>query len=106
MNCRVGHCLPLQRLDTPMPRAYLGAMKEAPDNHELDKRLIRLEGRMETMRSDLQATLERLRADMANWKTDMANWKTDMANREIRLIFAMIAIVGIGLTVFGFLTAS
>ncbi len=32
-------------------------------------------------------------------------WDKESARREIRLIFAMIAIVGVGLTILGFLTA-
>jgi len=71
----------------------LSDMAKAPDMHELDKRMIHLEGDMNTMRSDfkaaqsgLEGALERLRADMADWKTDMADWKTDMADWKTDMV--------------------
>ncbi len=42
--------------------------------------------------------LDRLRADMALHREDVAG-------REMRLVFYMVAIVGISLTIFGFVTA-
>ncbi|MCY4153354.1 MAG: hypothetical protein OXE94_14125 [Aestuariivita sp.] len=40
----------------------------------------------------------------AEYRTDIARLAEQSAHREVRLIFAMIAIVGVGLTIFGFLT--
>ncbi|MCY4151358.1 MAG: hypothetical protein OXE94_03870 [Aestuariivita sp.] len=35
----------------------------------------------------------------------LAQMREDAAKHETRLIFAMIAVVGVGLTIFGFMTA-
>ena len=52
-------------------------MSEAPDNHELDRRLAVLEERMNTMQADLSATLERFRADMAEMMRETASTNAD-----------------------------
>jgi len=61
------------------------------DPVELNERVARLEERMETMK--------------AEYRTDIARLAEDLAKQETRLVFYMIAIVGVGLTVFGFVTA-
>jgi len=61
------------------------------DPVELNERVARLEERMETMK--------------AEYRTDIACLAEDLAKQETRLVFYMIAIVGVGLTVFGFVTA-
>jgi len=61
------------------------------DPVELNERVARLEERMETMKSE--------------YRTDIARFAEDLAKQETRLVFYMIAIVGVGLTVFGFVTA-
>ncbi|MCY3996514.1 MAG: hypothetical protein OXF07_10255 [Rhodobacter sp.] len=53
----------------------------------------------ETLKADLAATLSGMRADIARHREDAAR-------RETRLILAVAVIVGVGLTIFGFLTAS
>ncbi len=105
-------------------------MDPEPDIHDLARQVAVMEQSMETMQANLTATLEgfrtdqaRLRETMAHWKTDMAHWKTDMAKRdaeaanaaarrdtdmarrETRLVFYMVAIVTLGFTIFGFVTA-
>jgi len=82
-----------------------GMNTERPDC-EMQERLARLEERMNTMQAKYESALERLRSDMADWKTDMADWKTDMERRDKQQILTMIAVIAIGLTVHGFLTAS
>ncbi|MCY4289916.1 MAG: hypothetical protein OXC63_15185 [Aestuariivita sp.] len=48
---------------------------------------------------------ERTETKQAEYHTDIARLAEQSAHREVRLIFAMIAIVGVGgLTIFGFLT--
>lgn len=59
----------------------------------------------ETLRADLAATLAGMRADMALHREDGAKRDAEGAKRETRLVFYMVAIVGIGLTIFGFVTA-
>jgi len=54
-------------------------------------RMARLGERMNTLQANLAATLE--------------GFRTDMAKRETRMVFYMIAIVSVGLTIFGFVTA-
>jgi len=90
----------------------LSDMAKAPDMHELDKRMIHLEGDMNTMRSDfkaaqsgLEGALERLRADMADWKTDMV--KRDKDNQRwtvgfgVAQIVLTIAVLGAGFAFLG-----
>jgi len=73
-------------------------MGDAPDIHALSGRLAVLEERMKTMHAEYEGALDRLRADMAAHREDAAR-------RETRIILAMIAVVAIGFTVFGFVTA-
>ncbi len=53
---------------------------------------------MNTIQANLTATLE-------GFRTDQAKLREDMAKRETRFVFYVIAIVGIGFTIFGFVTA-
>ncbi len=92
-----------------------------------------LEG-FRTDQARLRETMAHWKTDMAHWKTDMAKRDaeaanaaarrdtdmakrdaeaanaaarrdTDMARRETRLVFYMVAIVTLGFTIFGFVTA-
>jgi len=65
---------------------------------ELNERVARLEGVIEASRAENDAMESRIDARLAGMEADMAK-------RENRLVFYMIAIVGIGLTIFGFVTA-
>ena len=60
---------------------------------------------METMQARSESALDRNNAAFERLRADMALHREDDAKREIRLIFAMIAIVGISFTIFGFVTA-
>ena len=64
-------------------------MSDAPDNHALDRRLAVLEERMQTTQERLNATLE--------------GFRKDMAQRETRMLVAVIVIIGLGITILGFL---
>ena len=75
---------------------YFGGMSEAPDNHQVARQLAVLEERMNTMQADLSATLERFRADMAKRETEGAR-------RETRMLLAMAAMIGLAVTIIGFL---
>ncbi len=66
--------------------------------HELDKRIDVLEEHMKTRQAESESALERLRADMERLRTDMAR-------RDYTMILAIIGIVAVGFTVFGFVTA-
>lgn len=57
-----------------------------------------LKGDLKAIRAENEAMESRIDASLAQLREDISK-------REIRLIFAMIAIVGIGLTIFGFVTA-
>jgi len=61
-------------LDRTGCRAYPSRTGDTPDGDELDRRLVVVEERTDTMQADLSAALDRFR--------------TDMAAREIRLILA------------------
>ena len=52
-----------------VPRPYPEIMSDAPDSHELARRLAVLEERMETTQERLNATLEGFRKDMAQRET-------------------------------------
>jgi len=73
-------------------------MSEEPTRQERAKRFAVLEERMNTMDAQKETSQERLNATLERFRTDIAN-------RETRLILAMIVIVGVGLTIFGLLTA-
>ncbi len=60
---------------------------------------------MNGLQTNLTATLEGFRTDQAKLREDMALYREAAAKREIRLIFAMLAIVALGFTIFGFITA-
>ncbi len=60
---------------------------------------------MKTMRSENETLRADLAATLAGMRADMALHREDGAKRETRLVFYMVAIVGIGLTIFGFVTA-
>ncbi len=81
-------------------------MNDAASIHALSEGIAVLDERMKTaqagngtLKADLAATLSGMRADMATHREDAAK-------RETRLILAVAVIVGVGLTIFGFLTAS
>ena len=71
--------------------------------------LSRLREDIANRETDTTTTLSRLREDIANRETDMtatlSKLREDIASRETRLVFYMIAIVGISFTIFGFVTA-
>ncbi len=99
-------------MTTPAVPPTLATMTtESPDGDprewiaRLEERMETVRAENETLRADLAATLAGMRMDMATHREDAARRDVDAAKRETRLIFAMIAIVGIGLTIFGFVTA-
>ena len=73
-------------------------MSEAPDNHELDKRLAVLEERMNTIQANLDKTLQ-------EFKTDLADFKTDAEKRDKTLLITLggliIGAIAIGVTILG-----
>ena len=68
------------------------------DSDDWRERMARLEERMNTMD-------ERYDKGWALLREDNAKRDAESARRETRLVFCMIAIVGVGLTIFGFVTA-
>ena len=62
-----------------------------PDDQKLNEKIARLEERMNTMQARYEGALDRLRADMAQ--------------RDRQHLLAVIAVIAIGLTIHGFLTA-
>ncbi len=108
-----GHSVPcfnrawIRELDRPRRAAYPSRLAaDPPTCDELDKRIIRLEECMNTQQADLRATLEGFRTDAARRETDAERRETEAAKRETRFVFHVIAIVGIGFTIFGLVTAS
>jgi len=73
-------------------------MGDAPDSREPAKRFEFLKKDFEIMQANVNSTLNQMRADMTAHREDAAR-------RETRIILAMIAVVAIGFTVFGFVTA-
>ncbi len=57
------------------------------------------------MKADLAATLEGFRTNMTRGREDAERRDKESAHRETRLILAVALIVGVALTIFGFLTA-
>ncbi len=80
-------------------------MTSDPDMHELARDVAIMEQSMATMRAENETLRADLTATLAGMRTDMATHREDAAKRETRLVFYMVAIVGIGLTIFGFITA-
>ena len=62
-------------------------MSEAPDNHELDKRLAVLEERMNTIQANLDKTLQ--------------EFKTDAEKRDKTLLITLIGLFGVSVTILG-----
>ncbi len=81
-------------------------MGEAPDNHDLARRLAVLEERMNTKAAETESALDRLRADMAARDTDAAKRETDAAKRETRMLLAIAGMIGLAVAVLGFLIRS
>ena len=71
-------------------------MSDAPDNHELARRLAVLEERMKTMD-------ERYDKGWALLREDMAKRDAEAAKRETRMLLAVAAIIGLGVAIIGFL---
>ena len=80
-------------------------MSEAPDNHELDKRLAVLEERMNTIQANLDKTLQEFKTDMADLKTDAEKRETAAEKRDKTLLITLggliIGAVAIGVTILG-----
>ncbi len=74
-------------------------MGEAPDNHDLARRLAVLEERMNTKAAETESALDRLRADMAARDTDAAK-------RETRMLLAIAGMIGLAVAVLGVLIGS
>ena len=55
---------------------------DPPDNNELDKRIIRLEERMNTLKAENTSAQERLNATLEGFRTDQAQLRDDMAKRD------------------------
>jgi len=71
-----------------------------------------LKGEMKAIRAEMNAMESRIDASLAKNESAMDRLRADMerrdkeaAQRETRLILAVALIIGIGLTIFGFLTA-
>ncbi|MCY3997211.1 MAG: hypothetical protein OXF07_13825 [Rhodobacter sp.] len=77
-------------------------MDKPPDNHELARQVAVLEERMNTHRAEYRTDIARLAEDMA--KRDAARYKSDTNARWWQTAI-LIAALGIGLTVYGFVTA-
>jgi len=63
------------RLDRRGLRPYPWGMGDAPDNHELDRRIAVLEERMKTMNAKYESALDRNNAAYERLRVDMANQK-------------------------------
>jgi len=66
-----------------------GRQSEAMDPVELNERVARLEERMKTMQ--------------AEYRTDIARLAEDMAKRETRTLLAIAGMIGLAVTILGFL---
>ncbi len=63
-----------------------------------------METKQAEYRTDISLLAEKMSENIGRIEKDAAQRDKEAAQRETRLIFAMIAVVGIGLTIFGFLT--
>ena len=72
-------------------------MNDTPDNRELAHRIELLKKDFDVLKADISAKLDEN-------KSAMDRLRADMSQRETRLILAVAVIIGIGLTIFGFLT--
>jgi len=61
--------------------AYVQNMNDDPEIHEISARIIRVEERMNTMQSDLSASLERFRADSAVLREDIIKRDKEQSER-------------------------
>jgi len=61
--------------------AYVQNMNDDPEIHEMSARIIRVEERMNTMQSDLSASLERFRADSAVLREDIIKRDKEQSER-------------------------
>ncbi len=59
----------------------------------------------EIMEADFAATLEGFRTDMTRGREEAERRDKESVHRETRLILVIALIVGVALTIFGFLTA-
>ncbi len=75
-----------------------------PTPHQLSEWIVRLEGELKTSRAENETMVSQIDTRLAGMEADMAKRDADAAKRETRLILAMAVIVGVGLTIFGFLT--
>ncbi len=60
---------------------------------------------MNALQANLTASLEGFRTDQATLREAMALRRADATRRATRLVFSMVAIVALGFTIFGFMTA-
>ncbi len=63
-----------------------------------------IKGEMKAIRAEYEAMESRIDSSLTQMRADMEKRDKEAANRETRLILAVALIVGIGLTIFGFLT--
>ncbi len=70
-------------------------MGETPDGRELEKRIEIMAEQMNTLRSDLDATLSKMRADMADWKTAMVGRDKDNHRSLVNTISVATAVLAI-----------
>lgn len=68
-------------------------MSEAPDNHELARRLAVLEERMNTKAAETESALDRLRADIAKRDKSNIQWIAAMIFGASVLIIAVIGLM-------------
>ncbi|MCY4260314.1 MAG: hypothetical protein OXC91_08645 [Rhodobacteraceae bacterium] len=85
-------------LDISVNPTTLGAMNTGNPDRDVYERIARLEERINTMQAKSESALDRNNAAFERLRADMAQ-------RDKQLIFAMIAIVALGFTIFGFVTA-
>jgi len=67
----------------------------AMDPVELNERMVRLEGRMDTLQANLTATLEGFRTDQAKLREDMAKRDKDNQRWAVSLFIAAIILIPI-----------
>ncbi len=89
---------PQNPLDISVNPTTLGAMNTGNPDRDVYERIARLEERINTMQAKSESALDRNNAAFERLRADMAQ-------RDKQLIFAMIAIVALGFTIFGFVTA-
>ena len=69
-------------VDRAAGRAYLAAMSDAPDIHDLARQVAVLEERMNTKQAEQESALDRLRADMAQMAATLTERQATLTERD------------------------